>query len=163
MRHPRKKAAKSFISLTPITDGGKFKFAESRDFKVHEADDDTTVPPARKKMAEWEMQVNRGQWSRLRRFTDCRRCFGHCGAVHEKNNEGCQAAQEVRRYVLKKYYMDIERKKVAEFKQANRKKTKVARRELARTMNMSNKSSISNMSKKQRELLKKRNAMLHAV
>ena len=69
----------------------------------------------------------------------------------KKNNAlGCQAAQEVRRYILKKHYMDIERKKVAEFKQANRKKTSEARRELARTMNLSNKSSISNMSKKQR-------------
>lgn len=162
VRCPRKKAAKSFISLTPITDGGKFKFAESRDFKVHEADDDTTVPPARKKMAEWEMQVNCGQWSRLRRFTDCRRCFGHCGAVHLKT-PGCLAAQEVRRYKLKKHYMDIERKKVADFKQANRKKTSEARRELARTINISKKSSISNMSKKQREFMKKRNAMLHAV
>ena len=68
-RRSKKKAATSFISLTPITDGGKFKFAESRDFKVDEPDDDTSIPPARKKMAEWEMQVNRGQWRRLRRFT----------------------------------------------------------------------------------------------
>ena len=164
-RRSKKKAATSFISLTPITDGGKFKFAESRDFKVDEPDDDTSIPPARKKMAEWEMQVNRGQWRRLRRFTDCRRCFGHCGAVHKKNDVGCQAAQEVRRYILKKHYMDIERKKVAEFKQANRKKTSEARRELARTMNLSNKSSISNMSKKQRELVKNRKAKAkpHAV
>jgi hypothetical protein len=169
-QHKRKKVARdvqsmddtNFISLTRITNGGKFKFAESRDFKVHEPDDDKTIPPPRVKMADWETQVNLGQWRRLRGFTDCRRCFGHCGANHKKD-DGCLAAQEVRRFKLKKHYMDIERKKVALFKQKNRKKTKEGRRQLARTMNMANKSSISNMSKKQRALLKKKKQSHHAV
>ena len=44
-RSKKKAATKSFISLTPITDGGKFKFTK-RDFKVHEPDDDTSIARA---------------------------------------------------------------------------------------------------------------------
>lgn len=147
-----------FISLTEIADGGKFKFAEAKAFRVDEPDDDKTIPPLRLKMAEWETQVNRGQWRRLRRFTDCKRCFGHCGASHKKDN-GCLAAQEVRRYKLKKHYMDIQRRKMKELKRANNMFTKEERRKIARTMNMAKKNSISQMSVKQRALLKKK-AML---
>ena len=134
-----------FISLTRITNGGKFKFAEAKAFEVDEPDDDVTIPPFRLKMAEWETRVNRGQWGRLRLFTDCKRCFGHCGASHKKD-DGCLAAQEVRRYKLKKHYMDIQRRKIKELKRANNMCTKEERRKLAR----------SNMSVKQRALFKKK-------
>lgn len=140
-------------SLTPIVDGGKFTFEESRDFKLNEDDDDETIPPPLKKMADWEKKLNCGQWSRLRELTDCIRCLGHCGAVHKKD-KGCTAVQEIRRYKLKKAFMAIAREKAKNFKLLNKKSTKEERRQQARMLNMDTKSSASNMSKKQREIAK---------
>lgn len=118
-------------------------------YKLREPDDDTSIPPRRAKMAEWETKVTRGQWSRLP--TDCSRCLGQGGAVHVKD-KGCLEAQKIRRFTLKKHYMDIERKKVRDFKAANRQKTTQGRRKQARELNLVAKRSASNMSLKQRQL-----------
>ena len=144
----------AFISVTRTTDGGKYKFAEAKAYRVDEPGDDKTVPPPRLKMAEWESQVNRGQWARLRQFTDCKRCFGHCGASHKKD-DGCLAAQEIRRFKLKKHYMDIQRSKIKAMKQAlkqaNIMSSEEERREMIREMNMAKKKSHSQMSSAQRK------------
>ena len=118
-------------------------------YKLREPGDDMSIPPQRAKMAYWETKVTRGQWSRLP--SDCPRCLGQGGAIHVKD-KGCLEAQKIRRFTLKKHYMDIERKKVRDFKAANRQRTAAGRKEQARQLNLGAKRSASNMSLKQRQL-----------
>lgn len=118
-------------------------------YELNDPEDDNTCPPVRAKMAEWELQVTRGQWSRLP--TDCPRCHGRGGAKH-KNDDGCWEAQRIRRFKLKKYYMGLERDKMKEFRVAHRTATMEQRRLQALQLNMDKKRAMSNMSRKQREI-----------
>lgn len=157
-----KKRRLDVVFVTRITGGGKFTFKESQDFELDKEDDDKTIPPPRRKMAEWETKLNVGQWGRLKSITDCLRCLGHGGAVHKKDDQ-CEAVTQIRRYKLKKHFRDIEREKVRKFKLLNKVKSKQERRDQATLYKLTSKTSVSNMSIKQRQLASKRASKLNAV
>ena len=157
-----KKRRLDVVVVTHITGGGKFTFKESRDFELDKEDDDKTIPAPRRKMAEWETKLNVGQWGRLKSITDCLRCLGHGGAVHKKDDQ-CEAVTQIRRYKLKKHFRDIEREKVRKFKLSNKVKSKQERRDQATLYKLTSKTSVSNMSIKQRQLARKRAFQSNAV
>ena len=77
------------------------KLSSGKKYNLHEAGDDSSIPPPRAKMADWEKRVTQGQWDRLP--TDCPRCRGQGGATHDWSR-GCKRSQKIRITVLKPYY-----------------------------------------------------------